>query len=82
MKNALSSIRGRLTVRYTLALALIVLCHELGDGASLPFFNLARSAAIKLESALNLILQRLLRRRPAQGAGRNNVLVLPLGKHD
>jgi proteasome accessory factor B len=34
------------------ALALIVLCHEMGDRAGLPFFNPARSAAVKLESAL------------------------------
>jgi predicted DNA-binding transcriptional regulator YafY len=34
------------------ALALIVLCHELGNGAGLPFLDAARSAAIKLESTL------------------------------
>jgi predicted DNA-binding transcriptional regulator YafY len=34
------------------ALALIVLCHDMGNGAGLPFFGPARSAAIKLESAL------------------------------
>ena len=34
------------------ALALIVLCHELGDGSGLPFFGPARSAAVKLESTL------------------------------
>jgi predicted DNA-binding transcriptional regulator YafY len=34
------------------ALALIVLCHELGNGAGLPFLESARSAAIKLESTL------------------------------
>ncbi len=34
------------------ALALIVLCHELGDGSALPFFGPARSAALKLESTL------------------------------
>ncbi len=34
------------------ALALIVLCHEMGDRAGLPFLNPARAAAIKLESAL------------------------------
>ena len=34
------------------ALSLIVLCHEFGDGAGLPFFGPARSAAVKLESAL------------------------------
>ena len=34
------------------ALALIVLCHELGDGSSLPFLGPARTAAVKLESSL------------------------------
>ena len=34
------------------ALAVIVLCHELGDDAKIPFFASARSAAIKLESTL------------------------------
>lgn len=34
------------------ALSLIVLCRELGDGSGLPFLNSARSAAVKLESAL------------------------------
>jgi predicted DNA-binding transcriptional regulator YafY len=34
------------------ALSLIVLCHEMGAGDALPFFGPARSAAIKLESAL------------------------------
>jgi predicted DNA-binding transcriptional regulator YafY len=34
------------------ALSLIVLCHELGDQSGLPFLNSARSAAVKLESAL------------------------------
>jgi predicted DNA-binding transcriptional regulator YafY len=34
------------------ALALIVLCHDMGNGGGLPFFGPARSAAIKLESAL------------------------------
>jgi predicted DNA-binding transcriptional regulator YafY len=34
------------------ALSLLVLCHELGDGAGLPFLSPARSAAIKLESSL------------------------------
>ena len=34
------------------ALALIVLCHELGDRAGLPFLSPARAAAVKLESAL------------------------------
>lgn len=34
------------------ALALIVLCHELGGSGRLPFFAPARSAALKLESTL------------------------------
>ena len=34
------------------ALALIVLCHELGDRSGLPFLHSARSAALKLESTL------------------------------
>jgi predicted DNA-binding transcriptional regulator YafY len=34
------------------ALALIVLCHEMGDQTGLPFLNPARNAAVKLESAL------------------------------
>jgi len=34
------------------ALAVIVLCHELGDASGLPFFGPARSAALKLESSL------------------------------
>jgi predicted DNA-binding transcriptional regulator YafY len=34
------------------ALALIVLCHEMGDRSGLPFLNPARSAAVKLESSL------------------------------
>ncbi len=34
------------------ALALIVLCHEVGARAQLPFFSAARSAAVKLESSL------------------------------
>ena len=34
------------------ALALIVLCHELGDRAGLPFLHSACSAALKLESTL------------------------------
>jgi proteasome accessory factor B len=34
------------------ALALIVLCHEMGDSAGLPFLHPALSAAVKLESAL------------------------------
>ena len=34
------------------ALALVVLCHELGNGGGLPFLGPARSAAVKLESSL------------------------------
>ncbi len=34
------------------ALALLVLCHELGGSAGLPFLSPARSAAVKLESSL------------------------------
>jgi len=34
------------------ALALLVLCHELGGSAGLPFLAPARSAAVKLESSL------------------------------
>jgi predicted DNA-binding transcriptional regulator YafY len=34
------------------ALALIVICHELGDRSGLPFLHSARSAAMKLESTL------------------------------
>ncbi len=34
------------------ALAVMVLCHELGDDAQVPFFAAARSAALKLESGL------------------------------
>ena len=34
------------------ALALVVICHEMGDNNSLPFLSAARSAAVKLESAL------------------------------
>jgi predicted DNA-binding transcriptional regulator YafY len=34
------------------ALSLIVLCHELGNQAGLPFLSSARSAAVKLESTL------------------------------
>ena len=33
------------------ALALIVLCHDLGGRRRLPFFEAARNAAIKLESS-------------------------------
>jgi predicted DNA-binding transcriptional regulator YafY len=34
------------------ALALVLLCHGLGDGCGLPFLSPARSAAVKLESSL------------------------------
>lgn len=34
------------------ALAVITLCHELGDDTSLPFFQSARSAAVKFENSL------------------------------
>lgn len=43
------------------ALALLVLCHELGNGHGLPFLGPARSAAIKLESALPARLRDQLR---------------------
>ncbi len=43
------------------ALALLVLCHELGNGAGLPFLGPARSAAVKLESALPARLRDQLR---------------------
>jgi predicted DNA-binding transcriptional regulator YafY len=44
------------------ALSLIVLCHEMGDAAGLPFFGPARSAALKLESSLPGRLRDHLRR--------------------
>ena len=43
------------------ALALIVLCHELGSGSQLPFFAPARAAALKLESTLPARLREQLR---------------------
>jgi proteasome accessory factor B len=43
------------------ALALIVLCHEMGGSPKLPFFGPARSAALKLESALPAGLRQQLR---------------------
>jgi proteasome accessory factor B len=43
------------------ALSLVVLCHELGDGAGLPFLGPARSAAMKLESSLPTRLREQLR---------------------
>ena len=44
------------------ALALLVLCHELGDDAGLPFFGPARMAAAKLESNLPVSLREQVRR--------------------
>jgi proteasome accessory factor B len=43
------------------ALALVVLCHELGNGGGLPFLGPARSAAVKLESTLPVRLRDQLR---------------------
>ena len=43
------------------ALSLIVLCHEMGAGRGLPFFEPARSAAVKLQSILPARLQEQLR---------------------
>jgi len=43
------------------ALSLIVLCHEMGDGWGLPFFGPARSAVVKLQSALPARLRDQLR---------------------
>ena len=43
------------------ALAIIVLCHDLGDYAELPFFGPARSAAVKLQSSLPASLREHLR---------------------
>lgn len=43
------------------ALALIVLCHDLGDASRFPFFGPARSAALKLESSLPRRLREQLR---------------------
>ncbi len=43
------------------ALALLVLCHELGDESRLPFLGPARSAAVKLESSLPARLRDQLR---------------------
>jgi proteasome accessory factor B len=43
------------------ALAMIVLCQELGDGRGLPFLGPARSAAAKLESSLPAHLREHLR---------------------
>lgn len=43
------------------AMALIVLCHELGNGSGLPFLNTARSAVVKLESSLPVRLREELR---------------------
>jgi len=43
------------------ALAMIVLCQELGDGQGLPFLGPARTAAAKLESSLPLEMREHLR---------------------
>jgi len=43
------------------ALALIVLCHDLGQYSQLPFFGPARTAALKLESSLPTRLREQLR---------------------
>ncbi len=43
------------------ALALMVLCHELGGEQGLPLYRAARSAALKLESSLPLRLRQHLR---------------------
>ena len=43
------------------ALSLVVLCHELGNGSSLPFLGPARSAAVKIESSLPVRLREQLR---------------------
>jgi predicted DNA-binding transcriptional regulator YafY len=43
------------------AMSLLVLCHELGNDAGLPFLEPARSAAIKLESSLPARLREQLR---------------------
>ncbi len=43
------------------ALALLVLCHELGSGSGLPFLSPARTAAVKLESSLPARLRDQLR---------------------
>jgi predicted DNA-binding transcriptional regulator YafY len=43
------------------ALALVVICHEIGDNNGLPFLSAARSAAVKLESALPTRLREQLR---------------------
>jgi predicted DNA-binding transcriptional regulator YafY len=47
------------------ALALVVLCHELGGQSSLPFLGPARSAAVKLESSLPARLREQLRQAAA-----------------
>lgn len=47
------------------ALALIVLCNELGDRAGLPFFDPAGKAALKLETCLPKELRALVRERSA-----------------
>ena len=44
------------------ALALVVLCHELGDREGLPFLEPARTAAVKLENSLPRELRQQLRK--------------------
>jgi proteasome accessory factor B len=44
------------------ALALVVLCHELGDRDGVPFLGAARSAAIKLQGSLPRELRQQLRK--------------------
>jgi proteasome accessory factor B len=43
------------------AMALLVLCHELGDESGLPFLGAARTAAVKLEGCLPVRLRDQLR---------------------
>ncbi len=43
------------------ALAMLVLCHEFGNGGGLPFLGPARTAAVKLESSLPARLREQLR---------------------
>jgi len=59
------------------ALAVIALCHELGGSDSLPFYDAARSAALKLESSLPANLRdelRLLTRAIRINIGKVNAL--------
>jgi predicted DNA-binding transcriptional regulator YafY len=55
------------------ALSLIVLCHEMGDAANLPFFGPARSAAVKLEASLPARLREHLQSM----AGTVNIRTMP-----